>query len=141
MSKVTVNINSYRGISSRIDGEKAGRLYVDRSPCLNPNTGMGFDGVEMLCVALGACFFNSLLRKAKEKKIVIKSVEVEIVAEMDEHPSGAQQFVLSPKIESRVDDSVLKELLDIALQDSLVASTLENNVSVCLAFDEKVEII
>ena len=93
---------------------------------------MGYGGAEILCMAAGTCFYNNLRRLANDKGIVLKSIDVEVVAETSDTPPETREVTLKPTIETDAGESTILVLIDQALQVSYVAGMLRNPVSVIL---------
>jgi uncharacterized OsmC-like protein len=132
MTTVKVNIHSSNGISTEIVGRGKGTITAERNPRIGTQGGMGYGGGEILCMAAGTCFYNNLRRLANDKGIVLKTVEVEVVAETSDSPPETREVTLKPTIDTDANESTLHELINQALQESYVADMLSHNVSVKL---------
>ena len=132
MTTVRVNIHSAEGITTEIVGRGQGRITAERNPRIGTPNGMGYGGGEILCMAAGTCFYNNLRRLANDSGIVLKTVEVEVIAETSDASPTTREVTLKPKIESDASETVLRGLTDQALQQSYVAGMLTHSVSVKL---------
>lgn len=132
MTTVKVNIHSSNGISTEIVGRSKGTITAERNPRFGTPGGMGYGGGEILSMAAGTCFYNNLRRLANDKGIVLKTIEVEVVAETSDSPPEIREVTLKPTIETDADESTIHELVAQALQESYVADMLRNPVSVKL---------
>jgi uncharacterized OsmC-like protein len=93
---------------------------------------MGYGGGEMLCLAAGACFYNNLRRLANDSGVVLRTVEVEVIAETSDAPPATREVTLKPRIESDASPAALRGLIDQALEESYVNDMLLHAVSVRL---------
>lgn len=132
MTTVKVNIHSSNGISTEIVGRGKGTITAERNPRIGTKGGMGYGGGEILCMAAGTCFYNNLRRLANDKGIVLKTIEVQVVAETSDSPPEIREVTIKPTIETDADENTVQELINQALQESYVADMLRNPVSVKL---------
>lgn len=132
MTTVKVNIHSSNGISTEIVGKGKGAIIAERNPRIGTQGGMGYGGGEILSMAAGTCFYNNLRRLANDRGIVLKTIEVEVVAETNDSPPETREVTLKPTIESDADENTIHALIEQALQESYVAGMLRNPVSVKL---------
>jgi uncharacterized OsmC-like protein len=133
MTTVKVNIHSADGITTEIVGRGQGRMTAERTPRIGTHNGMGYGGGEILCMAAATCFYNNLRRLANDSGIVLKTLQVEVVAETSDASPMTREVILKPTIESDASESALRGLIDRALQESYVADMLTHSVSVKLA--------
>ena len=132
MTTVKVNIHSSDGITTEIVGRGKGKITAERNPRIGTQGGRGYGGGEILCMAAGTCLYNNIQRLANDKGIVLKTIEVEVVAETSDTPPETRDVTIKPIIETDADESTLQELINQALQESYVADMLRHNVSVRL---------
>jgi uncharacterized OsmC-like protein len=132
MTTVKVNIHSSNGISTEIVGRGKGTITAERNPRIGTQGGRGYGGGEILCMAAGTCFYNNVKRLANDKHIVLKTIEIEVVAETSDSPPETREVTLKPTIESDADESTIHALIEQAFQESYVAGMLRNPVSVKL---------
>lgn len=132
MTTVKLNIHSANGIKTEIVGRGQGIITAERNPRIGTPGGRGYGGGEILCMAAGTCFYNNVQRLANDKGIVLKTIEVEVVAETSDDPPEIREVTIKPAIKTDADESTLQGLINQALQESYVADMLRNNVSVKL---------
>ena len=132
MTTIRVNIHSADGITSEIVGRGQGRITAERTPRTGTQGGMCYGGGEMLCLAAGACFYNNLRRLANDGGIVLRTVEVEVIAETSDASPATREVTLKPIIESDASPAALRGLIDQALEESYVTDMLLHAVSVRL---------
>ena len=132
MTTVRVNIHSADGITTEIVGRGKGKITAERHPRIGTQGGMGYGGGEILCMAAGACFYNNLRRLANDSGMVLRTIEVEVIAETSDSPPTTREVTLKPKIETDASENALRGLIDRALQESYVVDMLTHRVSVKL---------
>jgi uncharacterized OsmC-like protein len=132
MTTVRVNIHSADGITTEIVGRGKGRITAERNPRIGTPGGMGYGGGEILTFAAGVCFYNNLRRLANDRGIVLKTIEVEVIAETSDDPPATREITIKPKIESDAGKSEIQDVMTQALEESYVADMLTHSVSVKL---------
>lgn len=75
-----------------------------------PEGGSTFNGAEMLCLALATCYCNDLYREAAIRKIVIRSVTVEVSADFESMGEAGSNFRYLVAVEGEASREVLEEL-------------------------------
>jgi len=132
MSQVNVRIHSQQGIDTEIVGLGKGKLTADRNPKVGTPGGMGFGGGEILCLAVGTCYYNNLRREANHRNIELVLIEIEVTADWDDPSPIASEIRIKPKIESQASQDEIESLLEYAIQVSSVANTISHTVPVRL---------
>jgi len=79
---------------------------------------LGYNGGELLFLAVGACYTNDIYREASKRGINVKSVQVDVEGEWGGEPVRAQNVRFSPKIEADADE---KEIMELILDTDRVA--------------------
>jgi putative redox protein len=92
-------------------------LTIDR-PQDAGGMGLGYNGGELLFLAIGACYTNDIFREASKRGINIRSVEVDVEGEWGGDPVRAQKVVFSAKVEAEASE---KEIMDLIQQTDRVA--------------------
>ncbi len=73
---------------------------------------MGFNGGELLFLAIGGCFSNDLYREAPNFGIEIKSVHLEVSGDWGGEPVRAQNVMLSAHVEADAPAEKVRELIE-----------------------------
>jgi putative redox protein len=92
-------------------------LTIDR-PQDAGGMGLGYNGGELLFLAIGACYTNDIFREASKRGINIRVVEVDVKGEWGGDPVRAQNVVFSAKVEAEASE---KEIMDLIQQTDRVA--------------------
>jgi uncharacterized OsmC-like protein len=132
MSQVIVKIHSQLGIETEIVGLGKGRLIAERMPKVGVQGGMGFGGGEILCFAVGTCYYNNLRREANNRNIELDLVEIVVTAEWDDSSPIAHEILIKPHVESRAGREEVESLMECAIQVSSVANTVSYGAPVRL---------
>jgi putative redox protein len=92
-------------------------LTIDR-PRDAGGMGLGYNGGELLFLAIGACYTNDIFREASMRGINVKSVQVDVEGEWGGDPVRAQNVMFSPKVEA---DASAKEIMELIHHTDRVA--------------------
>jgi putative redox protein len=85
-------------------------LTIDRAQDAG-GMGLGYNGGEMLFLAIGACYTNDIFREAPKREINVKSVQVDVEGEWGGDPVRAQNVVFSAKVEADTSEEEIMELI------------------------------
>jgi putative redox protein len=117
MAQTSVHIQTIQNASTAIGWSGHRTLTIDRETQVG-GMGLGFNGGELLLLAIGGCYCNDLFREATRRGIVIKSVQVEVEADWEGEPVRAQHVILTPRIEAEANEA---EILDLIAATDRVA--------------------
>src|SRR5947209_18394487 len=92
-------------------------LTIDRSEQAG-GMGLGFNGGELLLLAIGGCYCNDLFREAEKRGMVIKSAQVDVQADWGGEPVRAQNVTYSTRIEA---EASVPDILALIRQTDQVA--------------------
>jgi organic hydroperoxide reductase OsmC/OhrA len=106
-------------------------LTVDR-PEADGGRGLGFNGGELLLLAVGACYCNDLFREAAIRTITIKQVQIEVQGEWGGTPAVARQIEVSVMVEAETTQSEILELIHQTDQLAEVPNSLRLGIPVKL---------
>jgi organic hydroperoxide reductase OsmC/OhrA len=73
--------------------------------------GLGYNGGELLFLAIGACYTNDIFREASKRGINVKSVDVDVEGDWGGDPVRAQNVMFSPKVEADAGEEEIMELI------------------------------
>jgi len=74
--------------------------------------GLGFNGGELLLLAIGGCYCNDLFREAAKRGMTIKSVHVDVEADWGGEPVRAQNVTLAPRVEAAASEAEILTLIE-----------------------------
>ena len=72
---------------------------------------LGFNGGDLLLLAIGACYCNDIFREAAKWGVAIKSVQVYVQADWGGNPLRAQHVTYSPRIEAEASEADILALI------------------------------
>jgi uncharacterized OsmC-like protein len=80
--------------------------------------GLGFNGGELLLLAVGACYTNDIFREALKRGVNVKNVQVDVEGDWGGEPVRAQNVTFSARVEATATEA---EILDLIRHTDQVA--------------------
>ena len=80
--------------------------------------GLGFNGGELLLLAIGGCYSNDIYREAAKRGLRVENVEVKVTADWAGEPVRAQNVCFSVSVEA---EATAQEILDLIHHTDSVA--------------------
>ena len=109
------------------DGIRTAATVRDFSMVLGAHRGdasAGFNAVETLLSAVGACLTSSLSMVAELSRVRLSDVEVDVFGMRQDKPPTLTEIRFEMRIRTDVDEEKLRRLLGLAERNSTVVSTL-----------------
>ncbi len=123
MPATTVQIRNVRGTSLAIGASGARTVTIDRAASAG-GMGLGFNGGELLLLALGACFSNDVFREAAKLNVNVHDVRVQVSADWGGDPMVAQNIMMSVEVEADAEHEVIRELIEHTNRVAEIPNTL-----------------
>ena len=114
-------------------------LTVDR-PEQAGGMGLGFNGGELLLLAIGGCYCNDIFREAAKLGIVIASVQVDVQADWGGEPVRAQNVTYSTRIEAKADEADILALIEQTDRVAEIPNSLRLGTAVMLAAAQAISV-
>ncbi len=111
MASVTVELRNIEGTQAAMGWAGAHTLVVDRPEGRAGGMGLGFNGAQLLALALGGCFCNDLRYVAAEMGVGLGKIAVSVSLELDG----------TPLVTTAATMAVACEMLDGSSPDALIA--------------------
>jgi len=136
---MTVHVRSAHEGSFSVGWTGQQSLVIDRSPG-DGGQGMGFNGGQLLLLALGACYANDVFREADKREIEV--IGVRVVAECDwvGDPMRAQNVRFSTRVEAAADEDEILELIRHVDDIAEIHNSLRSGIDVELTEAEAVSV-
>jgi organic hydroperoxide reductase OsmC/OhrA len=99
MSETVINVRTVHGASTAVGWSGGRALTIDRATEAG-GLGLGYNGGELLLLAIGACYTNDLYREAAKRGLSIRSVSLEVRCQWGGDPVRAQGVTYSPAVEA-----------------------------------------
>jgi putative redox protein len=117
MSQTSIEIRTVAGSSLAVGSSGPRTLTIDRSKEAG-GLGLGFNGGELLLLAIGGCYSNDIFREAAKRGVAVSNVQVTATADWGGDPVRAQNVSFSVVVEA---DAGEQEILDLIQHTDRVA--------------------
>jgi organic hydroperoxide reductase OsmC/OhrA len=129
-SSMTVQLRSIPDTNAAIGMAGSHSIVVDRPDGKAGGMGLGFNGGQLLGLAIGGCFCNDLHYVAHDAGIHLKAVEVEVIVEFDGSPLIATRATMRAKV-TALDESVdTEDIIKRANEVSTVSNSIKRGIIV-----------
>jgi len=95
--------------------------------------GLGYNGGELLLLAIGACYTNDIFREASKRGINVRSVQVDVEGEWGGQPVRAQNVRFSAKVEADASEKQIMKLIQHTDRVAEIHNSLRMATQVTLA--------
>ncbi|MBZ5598277.1 MAG: OsmC family protein [Acidobacteriia bacterium] len=110
MPQTTVEIRSLGDSSLAVGSSGPRTVTIDRTKEAG-GLGLGFNGGELLLLAVGGCYSNDLYREAAKRGIKVRGVQVRVDADWGGEPVRAQNLSFSVTVEAEAAEAEIVELI------------------------------
>lgn len=86
MPSVNVHLSNIAGTEAAIGWAGAHTIVADRPAGKAGGSGLGFNGAEMLALAIGGCFCNDLRYVAHSRAVEIAEIDVQVTLTVEGDP-------------------------------------------------------
>jgi len=109
MPQTSVEIRNVAGSSLAVGSSGPRTLTIDRAKEAG-GLGLGFNGGELLLLAIGGCFSNDIYREASKRGLKVQNIELNVTADWAGDPATAQNVRLSVAVGAEASE---QEILDL----------------------------
>lgn len=131
MAAVTVELRNIEGTQAAMGWAGAHTLVVDRPEGRAGGMGLGFNGAQLLALALGGCFCNDLRYVAAEMGIGLGKIAVSVTVELDGTPLITTAATMAVACEM-LDGSDPAALIARAESSCMMSNSLRRGVPVTI---------
>jgi putative redox protein len=117
MPQTCVEIRTVVGSSLAVGSSGPRTVTIDRAKEAG-GLGLGFNGGELLLLAIGGCYSNDVYREAAKRGLRVQNVEVKVTADWAGEPVRAQNVCFSVSVEA---DATAQEILELIRHTDSVA--------------------
>ena len=139
MSQTTVHIRSAHEGTFSVGWTGQHSLVIDRGPG-EGGQGMGFDGGQLMLLALGANYANVVYREAGKRGFDVHGVRVVVECDWEGEPASARNVRYSTRVEAAAPEDEILELIQHVDEIAEVHNTLRTGGTVELADAEAVSV-
>ena len=139
MSQMTVHVRSAHEGTFSVGWTGQHSLVIDRGPG-DGGQGMGFDGGQLMLLALGASYANVVYREAGKRGFDVHGVRVVVACDWEGEPASARNVRYSTRVEAAAPEDEILELIQHVDEIAEVHNTLRTGGTVELADAEAVSV-
>ena len=129
MVSMTVELRNVQGTQAAMGWAGGHTIVVDRPEDKAGGQGLGFNGGQLLALALGGCFCNDLRYVADELGVDLGRISVSVTLDLDGDPLVATNARMQVDCET-TDGSDAQAVLERARQTCMVSNSLRAGVAV-----------
>jgi organic hydroperoxide reductase OsmC/OhrA len=133
MATMTVQLRNVPDTEAAVGWAGAHTIVVDRPAGIAGGTGLGFNGGQLLALAIGGCFCNDLRYVAHEMGIGLASVEVEVAITFEHTPLIATHATVRAEVTADDKNVDVAGLLRRAQETSTVSNSITRGFPVDFA--------
>jgi putative redox protein len=110
MSQTSVKIQTVEGGSLAVGSSGSRTVTIDRSKEAG-GLGLGFNGGELLLLAIGGCYSNDIYREAAKRGLRVNAVRITVDADWGGDPVRAQNVTFSVIVAADASEAEILELI------------------------------
>lgn len=132
MPSMSVSLRSIPGTEAAVGWAGGHTVVIDRADGRAGGMGLGFNGGQMIALAIGGCLCNDLRYVAHDLGIALSAIEVEVTIELSGDPLLVASASVEVKLESPDPGAELGALLQRAVADSTVSNSITRGFPVTI---------
>jgi organic hydroperoxide reductase OsmC/OhrA len=133
MTTMSVTLRSVAGTEAALGWAGAHSLVVDRPPGRAGGQGLGFNGGQLLALAIGGCLCNDLHYVAHAMGMRLASVEVDVTVSFAGDPLLATGAEVTVAVQAEDPQADIAEIIRRAEATSTVSNSIARGVPVRLS--------
>ena len=133
MTTMTVNLRGIPETEASLGWAGSHSVVVDRPAGKAGGQGLGFNGGQLLGLAIGGCLCNDLYYVAHEMGIRLTSVAVDVTVTFDGNPLLATGAAVQVAVEAEDRSADVESLVRRAASASAVSNSISRGVPVSIA--------
>ena len=131
MPSATVELRNIEGTQAALGWAGGHTVVVDRPEGRAGGMGLGFNGAQLLALALGGCFCNDLRYTAEQMGVQLGKIAVTVTVEMEGQPLATTAAAMTVSCET-LDGSDPQPVIEKAKAICMVANTLRQGAAVTI---------
>jgi len=130
MAEITVQLRSVHGTEAALGWAESHTLIVDRPEGKAGGKGLGFNGGQLLGLAIGGCLCNDLRYVAYDMNVELRSVEVDVTIRLDGDPSLATAAAVAVRVDVGDKHTDVDALIARAVEISTIVNSVQRGLTV-----------
>jgi organic hydroperoxide reductase OsmC/OhrA len=131
MALMNVSLRNVPGTRAAMGWAGGHTVVIDRAEGKAGGMGLGFNGGQMLALAIGGCFCNDLRYAADVMGIELDAIEVDVAIELDGEPLLVTSATMTVRV-SAGDSVDTAEVIHRAEADSAVSNSVRAGFPVAI---------
>lgn len=131
MVAVMVELRNVEGTQVAMGWAGSHTIVVDRPEGKAGGQGLGFNGAQLLALALGGCFCNDLRYTADEMGVSLGKIAISVILELEGKPIIAKSAVMKVACHGQ-DGRRAEQVVERAKAICMVANSLARGVAVSI---------
>jgi len=127
---MTVQLRSIPDTEAAVGWAGPHTIVVDRPEGKAGGKGLGFNGGQLLGLAIGGCFANDLQYVAHEMGVALSSIEIDVSVSLEGDPLLATRATMQVRVTADKKQADLSVLVKRAEERSTVSNSIRRGVSV-----------
>ena len=130
MAEITVQLRNVHGTEAALGRAGSHTLIVDRAEGKAGGKGLGFNGGQLLGLAIGGCLCNDLRYVAHDLGVQLLSVEVDVTVRLEGNPTLATVAEIAVRVDAADKKTDVEALIERAVEISTVGNSLQRGLSI-----------
>ncbi len=130
MTSMTVHLRSIPDTQAALGWAEGHTIVVDRPDGKAGGMGLGFNGGQLLGLAIGGCFCNDLQYVAHEMGVYLTSIEVDVTVDLEGSPLLATHAKIRVAVEAADKSTDVNSIIQRSRDISTVSNSLKRGVPV-----------
>jgi organic hydroperoxide reductase OsmC/OhrA len=130
MTTMTVQLRSIAGTQAAVGWAEGHTIVVDRPDGKAGGLGLGFNGGQLLGLAIGGCFCNDLQYVAHDMGISLAAIAIDVAVTLEGSPLLATQATMRVAVEALDKSADVEGVIRRAREISAVSNSLRRGVPV-----------
>ncbi len=139
MSQTKVHVRTLSDSSAAVGWSGPRTVTIDR-PEASGGLGIGFNGGELLLLAIGACYTNDLHREAAKRNLTLKSIRVDVEGDWGGDPVRARNVNFQVRVEAKGSQQEILDLINHTDRVAEIHNSLRLGTEITLANTEIVPV-
>jgi organic hydroperoxide reductase OsmC/OhrA len=131
MVSVTVELRNVEDTQAALGWAGGHTLVVDRPPGRAGGQGLGFNGAQLLGLAIGGCFCNDLHYVAAEMGVGLGKISISVRVDLESDLSFTKAATMTVSCET-LDGSDPQPVIDQAKARCMVSNSLKRGIPVAI---------
>jgi organic hydroperoxide reductase OsmC/OhrA len=133
MAEITVQLRNVYGTEAALGWAGSHTLMVDRAEGKAGGKGLGFNGGQLLGLAIGGCLCNDLQYVAHDLGVRLLTVEVDVTLRLEGNPTLATAAEVAIRVDVADKMTDVPALINRAVAISTVANSLQRGLAITVS--------